>query len=87
MILEKFYFKESLYASERIGCTEQCALMHNFLCIRESRVGRRGPQLNSLRSFSTKNLTGQAGVGGWRCAVRGKRLEVKGKDYKQHPQT
>jgi hypothetical protein len=33
MILEKRHFKEGFYANERIECTENCALMHNFLCM------------------------------------------------------
>jgi len=30
---------------------------------KEERAKSKGPRLNSLRSFSSKNLTGQAGIG------------------------
>jgi len=35
------------------------------------------PRLNSLRSFSTKNLTGQAGIGDQRSEIRSQRSEYQ----------
>jgi hypothetical protein len=50
--------------------------------IKDQRSGVGGPQLNSLRLSSSKNLTGQAEVGGWRAKdqkseIRGRRSPVK----------
>jgi hypothetical protein len=42
MILKKIHFKEDLYESERIECTEKCAVLHRFLCIEEHREEDQG---------------------------------------------
>lgn len=35
IILERLYLEEDLFGNGRIECTENCAVMHSFLCIWE----------------------------------------------------
>lgn len=51
IILGRLHFEEGLYASGKIECTEKCALMHIFLCI-------RGPE--QLKIENLKNRSGPA---------------------------
>ena len=50
--------------------------MSRGIKIRDRVSGVRGFQLNTLRLSSSKNLTGQAGVGGRGAESRGLRSEV-----------
>jgi hypothetical protein len=47
--LERLYLEEDLFGNGRIECTENCAVMHSFLCIWEPGNGS-GPEVGGQRA-------------------------------------